>query len=176
MSEEHLLNIEWVDRNSVKPYYRNSRRNDETVKVVAESIKKYGWQQPIVVDENMTIVAGHSRWQAAELLGVASVPITRFIGSTRSAREYRILDNRSQEYSDWDYDLLKSEMLDLTDLPTGFTDQEIDKLFGVDSSKNARALPSVFELVFYCDSETQQREIYEYVNKELKRTCRTLSI
>jgi ParB-like chromosome segregation protein Spo0J len=176
MSKEYVLNVEWVDIDQVRPYGRNSRKNEITVDVVVSSIKQYGWQQPIVVDDNWTIVAGHSRWQAAKKMNLSQVPVVKFDGTAKQAKEYRILDNRSQEESEWDADLLKSEMLDIRDLPTGFTDKEIDKLFGLDNSKNVQVEPTVFELVYYCDSEEQQRAIYEYVEKELSRPCRTLSI
>ena len=177
MAEESVLNVEWVDRDSVRPYVRNSRRNDPTVAEVAKSIEQFGWQQPIVIDQNNIIVAGHSRWRAAAQLKQSQVPVIRFKGTAEQAHYYRILDNRSQENSDWDLDLLRGELIDLdNEYATGFTDQEIDKILGQGESKNKLAEKTVFEIVVICESETQQQELYEYVIKELKRECRVLSI
>lgn len=172
MSNQLLL--EWVDRLSVKPYSRNSRKNEQTVAVVAESIQTYGWQQPIVVDQNMTIVAGHARWLAAGKLGLTTVPITRFTGDETAAREYRLLDNRVQEDSDWDRELLKTEIRDL-DLPTGFTEGEIESLLGENRLMDI-VEPTVFEVIVDVESEAQQEELYRWATEVEGRSCRVLTI
>lgn len=176
LSYQHLLNIEWLDIEQVKPYYRNSRKNKDTIPIVVESIKNYGWQQPIVIDKNCTIVAGHSRYNAARELKLAQVPVVYFEGTQTQAREYRLLDNRSQENSLWDYDLLKNELYDL-DLPTGFSENEIDKILNEKTKgKVVYADPTVFEIVVYCEDEQQQKDIYDYVNNQLGKVCRVLTI
>ena len=177
MEEKSILKVDWIDIDSVHPYVRNSRRNDPTVAEVARSIEVFGWQQPIVVDDKNIIVAGHSRWRAARQLKQNQVPVVRFSGTNEQARYYRILDNRSQENSDWDMDLLRGELIDLDhQYPTGFTDQEIDKILGNSESQNNLAEKTVFEIVVTCENETQQQELYDYVSKDLKRECRVLSI
>lgn len=168
------LVLEWVPRLSVKPYNRNSRKNEDTVGVVATSIKTYGWQQPIVVDQNMTIVAGHARWLAAGELGLDTVPVVRFTGTETEAREYRLLDNRVQEDSDWDRDLLRTELKDL-DLPTGFSEAELENLFGRDRLMEI-VEPTVFEVIVDCESEAQQRELYQWATETEGRVCRVLTI
>lgn len=177
MENKSVLTVEWIDCDDIRPYVRNSRRNDPTVAEVAKSIEQFGWQQPIVVDQNNIIVAGHSRWRAAKQLKQLKVPVIRFKGTSEQAHYYRILDNRSQENSDWDMDLLRGELIDLDrQYPTGFTDQEIDKILGASESQNKLAEKTVFEIVVTCENETQQQELYDYVSKELKRECRVLSI
>lgn len=59
------MNIEYVKTGSVKPYDKNPRRNDDSVEFVANSIKEFGFQQPIVVDKDMVVIAGHTRLKAA---------------------------------------------------------------------------------------------------------------
>lgn len=169
-----LLNVEWVDRIGVKPYARNSRRNDDTIEVVARSIKNYGWQQPIVIDNDNIIVAGHSRWKAAELLSHDKVPIVRFNGNEQEAKEYRIADNRIQETSEWDYDILKTELIDL-EFDTGFTDHEIKKILG-DEHLTEYVEPEIFEVIIELPEEEVQKKVYKWLTEEEGNECRLLSI
>jgi hypothetical protein len=104
-----------VDLNSVIPYWRNPRRvTDEAVNMLAESIKQYGYQQPIVVDEKMTIIIGHTRYAAMRRLGVESADIL-IVSNLSPARvkQLRIIDNRAAEYTSWDFDALFDEVAEL---------------------------------------------------------------
>jgi len=124
------------------PYARNPRRNDDAIASVAASLAEFGWRQPIVVDEHMAIVVGHTRWAAAKRLGMAEVPVHIARGLTPAQiKAYRLMDNRSHENAEWDDALLKLEFEDLKledlDLAlTGFDEQEIDQLLaaGVDDA------------------------------------------
>lgn len=176
MEKDLILNVEYLPINDVRPYFRNSRRNELTIDYVVASIREFGWQQPIVVDKNNTIVAGHSRWLAAQKLKYEFVPTVKFLGNQKEARYYRLLDNRSQENSDWDYDLLKGELLQIKDMPTGFTDQEIEKILGNSNVSYIEVEKTVFEIVVNCDNENEQQDLYEYITKDLKKPCRVLSI
>src|SRR5690606_1751174 len=76
------------------PYARNPRRNEEAVATVAASLAEFGWRQPIVVDEDMVIVVGHTRYEAAKRLGMTSVPVHVAHGLTPAQlRAYRLMDN-----------------------------------------------------------------------------------
>jgi DNA modification methylase len=116
------------------PYARNPRKNDSAVATVAASLKEFGWRQPIVVDEAMVILAGHTRLEAARQLGLTEVPVHVARGLTPAqARAYRLMDNRSNENAEWDDALLGLELDDLQlegfDLTlTGFEDDELDRL------------------------------------------------
>ena len=106
MTEPLKVKIRKVD--SLAPYWRNPRKNDDTVDALAESITRYGFTQPIVIDPEGTIVAGHTRYKAALKLGLATVP-TVTIGADL-AREYRIVDNAVGAQSDWDIAKLIPEL------------------------------------------------------------------
>ena len=94
----------------VVPYARNPRRNDAAVATVAASLAEFGWRQPIVVDEQMVIVAGHTRYEAARRLGMATVPVHVARGlSAAQLRAYRLMDNRSHQNASWDDELLALE-------------------------------------------------------------------
>jgi DNA modification methylase len=98
-----------------KPYARNARKiPQEAVDKVALSIREYGWQQPIVVDEQDVILAGHARLLAARQLNLAQVPVHVAAGLTaEQCRAYRLMDNRSHQETTWDMDLLGPELLEL---------------------------------------------------------------
>ena len=122
----------------IVPYANNTKKHDETqIKNVAESIKKYGWVQPIVIDDDGTIVIGHCRALAAERLGIEEVPCVVVSDLTEDEiNALRIVDNKTNE-SPWDFDLLSAELpeIDLSDfefdfnMPTEFTADMIDDFF-----------------------------------------------
>lgn len=124
------------------PYEKNPRKNTKAIDVVANSLKQYGFQQPIVVDANNIIIVGHTRYQAAKKLGMKQVPVLTAGDLTeKQVKAYRIMDNKSSEFAKWDDSLLMSELTDLiqdnnlqiVSEDTGFTESELNKLFPDDS-------------------------------------------
>jgi ParB-like chromosome segregation protein Spo0J len=95
---------------------------------------EFGWQQPIVVDGEGVIIAGHTRLLAAKHLGLTEVPVHVAAGLTPAqVKAYRLMDNRSHEESGWDYEKLSAELFDLDALDidmklTGFGDDELADL------------------------------------------------
>lgn len=130
------MNIELKPIDSIKPYDRNPRKNDAAVPMVAKSIREFGFRQPIVVDEQGVIVVGHTRYKAAQQLGLTEVPVHVAVGLTEEqAKAYRIADNQTAALSTFDTDLLPLELKDLeamgVDLTiTAFSDAELDQLLG----------------------------------------------
>lgn len=114
----------------IVPYANNTKKHDETqIKNVAESIKKYGWVQPIVIDNDGTIVIGHCRALAAERLGIEEVPCVVVSDLTEDEiNALRIVDNKTNE-SPWDMDLLAKELpeLDLSDFDFDWDFKEKDE-------------------------------------------------
>lgn len=103
----------------IKPYDRNARKNDQAVDAVAESIRQCEYVAPIIVDENHVILAGHTRWKALKKLGRTEAECVVKSGLTDDQkRKYRLLDNKTAELADWDFDLLADELegLDFGDL------------------------------------------------------------
>jgi len=109
------MKIEIADINTIKPYENNPRKlKDSAIEKVAMSLKEYGFRQPIVVDKDKIIVAGHTRYRASKKLGLKEVPITVVDNLTpEQINAYRIADNRTAEESEWDNELLKMEIKDL---------------------------------------------------------------
>lgn len=116
------------------PYARNPRNNAAAIDSVKASIAEFGFRQPIVVDEKMVVIVGHTRLEAAKVLGLKLVPVHVAEGlSPAQARAYRLMDNRSHENAEWDDELLKLEFgdlqLDAFDLGlTGFDENELSEL------------------------------------------------
>jgi hypothetical protein len=129
-----MQNIE-IDK--IVPYSRNPRKNQHVDKV-ASSIKEFGFQQPIVVDNEHVIIVGHTRYQAAIKLGMKEVPVIIANNlSKNQVKAYRIADNRVAEESQWDNELLNLELLDLQkqefDLESlGFETNELNRIFNQD--------------------------------------------
>lgn len=101
----------------LKPYEKNPRRNDESVQYVANSIKEFGFKVPIVIDMENVIVAGHTRYKAAKKLGLSKVPCIVADDLTEAQiKAFRLADNKVGEFSEWDMDLLGSELGDLSNI------------------------------------------------------------
>jgi DNA modification methylase len=126
---------------SLVPYARNPRNNTAAIDAVKASIAEFGFRQPIVVDEKLVVIVGHTRLEAAKKLGLKTVPVHVAEGLTPAqAKAYRIMDNRSHENAEWDDELLRLEFGDLKlddfDLAlTGFVSEELDKLLGAEQIK-----------------------------------------
>lgn len=120
---------------NIHPYDRNPRKNDHAVEAVAKSITEYGFRQPIVVDEHGVIIVGHTRWKAAQRLGMEKAPVHVAVGlSAEKARAYRLADNKLNEMAEWDTDLLPAELkelelLDVSLADLGWTSEELTQVF-----------------------------------------------
>lgn len=101
----------------IKPYENNPRNNLDAVDATANSIKEFGWQQPIVVDKDMVIIAGHTRYLAAKKLGCDTVPVVVASNlSDEQVRAYRLADNKTGELAEWNTKLLDDELQDILDI------------------------------------------------------------
>src|SRR3981081_4727959 len=116
------------------PYARNAREIPQSaVDKVAASIKEFGWRQPIVVDAEGVIIAGHTRLRAAQKLGLSEVPVHIALNLTPAqVKSYRLLDNRSHEEASWDLELLAAELgeLQATDIDLSLTGFDQDEISG----------------------------------------------
>ena len=129
------LDVRLMSVTDLTPYARNSRtHSDEQVAQVAASIKEFGWTNPILIDEDNGIIAGHGRLQAAQRLGESEVPTITLTGlSEAQKRAYVIADNKLALNAGWDNEMLAVEIADLLedgfDLGlTGFDGDEINSL------------------------------------------------
>ena len=106
------LRLEYVSVSELVPYDKNPRKNDAAAEKVAELIKEYGFKKPILVDiknNKNEIIAGHTRLKAALLLGIEKVPVIFADDlSPEQVKAFRIADNKSGEWAEWDIEMLNS--------------------------------------------------------------------
>lgn len=176
------MNIQQIEINKVKPYQNNPRKNQAVAKV-AQSIKDFGFQQPIVVDKDMVVIVGHTRLLGAKKLGLEHVPVVIADLDDAKTKAYRIADNRVNEDSGWDNGLLQDELNKLLDYDidlsmTGFTNDELDSLFNKEEIDFIEPVAEItqddnhllndvkmIQLFYDPDNEKRFREIIEKVRE-----------
>ena len=163
------LQINYKSTENLIPYANNSRTHSEDqINQVASSIKEFGFTNPVLIDEQGGIIAGHGRVMAAKKLGLAEVPTITLEGLTKAqVKAYVIADNQLALNSGWDFDILNLEVESLTEMGfdvslLGLSDLMPDEL----DEKENNSLSDVkdedqFLLVIECKNETDQNIIYE---------------
>lgn len=133
------MNIQQLPLSDLHPYARNPRKNDDAVQAVSESIKQYGFLVPLVISADHEIIAGHTRYKAAQALGLITVPCVIADELTEEQiRAFRLVDNKTGELAEWDVELLPLELADISaDLSVyGFdiiNDEGFDSAFTLDN-------------------------------------------
>ena len=142
-----MLQVQEIELTGLHPWEDNPRLNEHAVVAVADSIRSFGFNVPILCDQNLTIVAGHTRWKAAQKLGMTKVPAIVVEMTDAQRRAFSIADNKTAEIADWDFpklrdilEELRSEDIDIKSL--GFSDDEIRRLL-LDDSADEDSLPEV---------------------------------
>jgi site-specific DNA-methyltransferase (adenine-specific) len=110
------MKIVSVPVEKVKPYWRNPRRNDAAVDAVKASIKRYGFNSPIVVDADFVVVAGHTRLRAARQLEMTEVPVVVVDLPPQKAKAYRIADNAAGSIASWNHESLVKELEEMANV------------------------------------------------------------
>lgn len=149
------MNIIEKKLSEIKPYERNPRRNDEAVKYLVESIKQFGFKQPIVVDRDGVIVAGHTRFKAAKQLGMKEVPCLVADDLTpEQIKAFRLADNKVGEIAEWDMELLEIELDDITLDMSDFGFDEIQyEDEPVKEQKEVKLGADNYQIIIDCESE-----------------------
>lgn len=129
------INIKHQKVGELIPYENNPRNNENAVEAVAGSIREFGFKNPIIVDQNNVIVAGHTRLLAAKELGLKEVPtIIADDLTTEQINAYRLVDNKTNELAQWDIDMLERELSEIDSIDMeefgfdDFPDLELDKV------------------------------------------------
>jgi ParB-like chromosome segregation protein Spo0J len=124
------MNVTRTSIDEIRPYSNNPRVIAKSVDAVAESIRRYGFLNPILVDRQGVIIAGHTRYWAARKLGLAEVPVIYLDLPEDKAREYRIADNATADISEWDPNKLLAELRLCDGLTEWFDEGELERLAG----------------------------------------------
>jgi ParB-like chromosome segregation protein Spo0J len=172
------MKIEHLKTSDLIPYARNAKKHDAAqISKLCGSIKEFGFNNPVLIDKDNGIIAGHGRVLAAQSLALESVPCIRLGHLTDTQRRaYILADNRLAEIGGgWDEEMLKLELADLAALDVdvaeiGFGAEEVD--FIEDKKDNSiDSLPEAFEVIAECENENQQREVFMKLN-DMKIKCR----
>lgn len=160
------MKIENRSIDSIHLYENNPRDNHNAIDKVAESIKQFGWLQPIVVDIGGVILAGHTRYLAAKKLGLKTIPTLVETNLTdEQAKAYRIADNKTADYSIWDNKKLLEELDSLDDdMFTGFDTSDIfDDI--LDESDTSPLDETEQGIVYTINFKTQDKDLYKRVKE-----------
>ena len=129
---QNTLTVEWVPRDRLFCSPANPRQNEEAVPHVVASIRRFGWQQPVVARPSGEVIAGNTRLKAAHELGLEEVPVIWLDGSDIEATAYAIADNRTHEFAEWDEPALAQLLEQLREEDAldgvGYSDEDIDEL------------------------------------------------
>lgn len=181
-------NIEYIEPSRLSNYEKNSRTHSaDQITQIAKSIKEFGFTNPVLIDADNGIIAGHGRVAAAKQMGMAMVPCLRLTNLTdEQKRAYIIADNKLALNAGWDLDVLKMELQSLADLGfdlplIGFSEDELKDLLPVDDygkgkdsdSENGFVYSEKFSIVVECDNEQHQQEVFDKFQKD-GYVCRVL--
>lgn len=140
MPTKNKLQIVYKNVDDLIPYARNAKIHDENnINLIAGSIKSFGFNNPVLLDGENGIIAGHGRVLASKKLGIKQIPTIELQGlSETEKRAYIIADNRLTEKSEWDKDMLGLELADLKALnidldSIGFNESEVEELLGAEA-------------------------------------------
>ena len=150
------MKVVYMAVSELVPYENNPRNNEKAVEAVANSIREFGFKNPIIVDRQKVIVSGHTRRLAALKLGLDQVPVVYADDLTDDQiKAFRLADNRVAEMAAWDEDLLKEEMAKAVDFEFGdygFDQKDLDEIVKKDVNIKTHKCPR-------CGMEWTAREV-----------------
>jgi DNA modification methylase len=144
-----MLRVRQIRLSQLKPWEENPRLNDQAVGAVAKSIHTFGFNVPILCDQGLRIIAGHTRWKAAKKLGMKTAPVIKLKMTETQRRAFSLADNKTSEIAQWDFPKLRDvlneltlEDIDLRDL--GFNDEDLRRYLK-DAGRDEDEIPKVVE-------------------------------
>jgi hypothetical protein len=160
------MEIQQINITEIKEYEKNAKKYDEQqIKNVMQSIKEFGMVQPIVIDENNTIIIGHCRYKALKKLKWEKVPVIKLENlSDQEVNKLRLLDNKLNE-SDWDFDLLLKQIQELN-WDDFDIDWDIPEFEENDQDIKEATYTESISVVIDCDNEFDAESIYNKLKEE----------
>ena len=150
------MEIKKVNISELKPHPKNPRVHpDSAIEKLERSIKEFGWTNPVLVSADGYVLAGHARLKAAEKAGISEAPVIYLPLAGTKAEAYLIADNKLQDETDWDMELLELELEELEDMFTGFSEEEKEVIFNASDVD----IDSFFEDAEEINKEKKEEEI-----------------
>lgn len=176
------ISIEMMKTNDIIPYEFNSRQHDEEqINRLANSINEFGFNQPLVIDEKNILLVGHGRLMAAKKLNLEMVPVVKRLELTELKKKaYRILDNKLQNDSTWDFDNLEKELSQLKIDGLNVDDWGLENFLlngdePSDEEKQNVELSDQYRIEIVLPNESEQQRMYEKLTSEGIK-CRLLTL
>lgn len=166
-----MENIQITYRNirDLKPYKKNAKKHPkEQVERIANSIKEFGFTQPVIIDKNKCVVAGHGRILGAKKAGLKQVPTVMLEELTEEQiKAYRLVDNKLNE-SEWDYNLLDEELENLTeDVDMDLFGFEFDEIEEEEQKKKVEfEVKKENKIIITCKTKRQTEDLYKRLIEE----------
>lgn len=171
------LNIVYKQIKELKPYKKNAKKHSkEQVEQIANSIKEFGFTQPVIIDKHNSVVAGHGRILGAKKAGLKQVPTVCLEDLTEEQiKAYRLVDNKLNE-SEWDYSLLDEELENLTeDIDMDLFGFELEEQQEKETKKKVEfEIKEKYEVHIICKDEKQMEQVYNNV-KGYGQECKLVS-
>ena len=177
--------LQYLPIDELIPYARNSRtHSDEQVAQIAASIKEFGFTNPVLIDDDGGIIAGHGRCMAARKLKLDEVPCIRLTGLTEAQKKaYIIADNKLALNAGWDDEMLAIEIQELQEMDfdldlLGFDNIELANLFDIaeeDKPPKEETYHEAFSVIIECKDEAEQEKIFNRLDSEGYK-CRVQSL
>lgn len=171
------LNIVYKPIKELKPYKKNAKKHSkEQVEQIANSIKEFGFTQPVIIDKHNSVVAGHGRILGAKKAGLKQVPTVCLEDLTEEQiKAYRLVDNKLNE-SEWDYSLLDEELENLTeDIDMDLFGFELEEQQDKETKKKVEfEIKEKYEVHIICKDEKQMEQVYNNV-KGYGQECKLVS-
>lgn len=172
------MKISDVKITEIKPYEKNNKIHDkEAIEAMARSLDLYGWTQPIVVDDQNIILAGHRRFLAAQHQGLKTVPVCKLVGLDEARKkQYRLVDNKLSSAPNWDYGAIEAELIELQEADIDIMEFSLDDFIEKEKTVTAssggagggeKEVGYTIQYTFVFDNETQQSRFYDFM-RELK--------
>jgi len=163
------MQIQRMKIEEIIPYWRNPRKNDTAIEKVKESIQKYGYTVPIILDKNNIIIAGHTRYKALKELDYKEVDVIVSDMDEDKAKQFRIVDNKTSEFASWDKEMLTYEMREMKELESlvkFFDEKELEKLLDIDIESIKFTAETEIPSILNDDEEENQVDNTEQDNSE----------
>lgn len=161
------MDLKMMHIDDIHPYGNNPRKNDKAVDAVTKSIRQCGYIAPIIVDEDLVILAGHTRYKALKKLGRKEAEVVVKKGLTEEQKKkYRLLDNKTNELAEWDFDLLKEE---LDGLDFGALDLDWcidDESESEETQRDEVNMDETISVVVSCENELKAEELFYRLSEE----------
>lgn len=163
------LNIVYKQIKELKPYKKNAKKHSkEQVEQIANSIKEFGFTQPVIIDKHNSVVAGHGRILGAKKAGLKQVPTVCLEELTEEQiKAYRLVDNKLNE-SEWDYSLLDEELENLTeDIDMELFGFEMDEQQEKETKKKVEfEVKKENKIIITCKTKRQTEDLYKRLIEE----------